>query len=245
MNKPAAKEPSMDEILSSIRQIIADDDAAAVTESMPPLSATAAVAEEAADEGFPSFDAFLAEEAPESVAETAPEPEPEVETEAEMEDEADALALSFDQIVEDAGEAEETEPFGAGLDVDLPDLSGSGADVDGEFSLPDDVAFVADDTSETEPMPAEAAVRDTSTMPDTTLSSDIAERLLDSTAAAAAGHAFARLGTLSLGAGSQTIEGVVKELLRPMLKSWLDENLPSIVERLVEREIERVSRGGR
>ena len=29
MNKPATKEPSMDEILSSIRQIIADDDAAA------------------------------------------------------------------------------------------------------------------------------------------------------------------------------------------------------------------------
>jgi uncharacterized protein len=36
---------------------------------------------------------------------------------------------------------------------------------------------------------------------------------------------------------------VVSELLRPMLKSWLDENLPEMVERLVRAEIERVSRG--
>jgi len=34
-------------------------------------------------------------------------------------------------------------------------------------------------------------------------------------------------------------------MLRPMLKSWLDDNLPSLVERLVRSEIERVSRGGR
>jgi cell pole-organizing protein PopZ len=36
---------------------------------------------------------------------------------------------------------------------------------------------------------------------------------------------------------------VVSELLRPMLKTWLDENLPGMVERLVRAEIERVSRG--
>jgi cell pole-organizing protein PopZ len=36
---------------------------------------------------------------------------------------------------------------------------------------------------------------------------------------------------------------VVSELLRPMLKAWLDENLPEMVERLVRAEIERVSRG--
>ena len=40
-----------------------------------------------------------------------------------------------------------------------------------------------------------------------------------------------------------TLEDVVRETLRPMLKSWLDEHLPSLVERMVEAEIERVTRG--
>jgi len=40
-----------------------------------------------------------------------------------------------------------------------------------------------------------------------------------------------------------TLEDVVRETLRPVLKSWLDENLPSLVERMVQAEIERVARG--
>jgi uncharacterized protein len=42
--------------------------------------------------------------------------------------------------------------------------------------------------------------------------------------------------------GGRTVEELVSELLRPMLKTWLDDNLPAIVERLVRAEIERVSR---
>jgi hypothetical protein len=45
--------------------------------------------------------------------------------------------------------------------------------------------------------------------------------------------------------GVEIAEGMVRDLLRPMLKSWLDENLPSLVERLVRAEIQRVARGGR
>jgi cell pole-organizing protein PopZ len=44
---------------------------------------------------------------------------------------------------------------------------------------------------------------------------------------------------------SEMIESLTREMLRPMLKSWLDDNLPSIVERLVRAEIQRVARGGR
>ena len=40
----------------------------------------------------------------------------------------------------------------------------------------------------------------------------------------------------------RTVEELVSELMRPMLKTWLDENLPAIVERLVRSEIERISR---
>lgn len=42
--------------------------------------------------------------------------------------------------------------------------------------------------------------------------------------------------------GGQTIEDLVKEMLRPMLKDWLDTNLPPMVERYVEREISRLTR---
>jgi uncharacterized protein len=40
----------------------------------------------------------------------------------------------------------------------------------------------------------------------------------------------------------RTVEELVSELIRPMLKTWLDDNLPGLVERLVRAEIERVSR---
>lgn len=39
----------------------------------------------------------------------------------------------------------------------------------------------------------------------------------------------------------RTLEGLVRELLRPMLKDWLDQNLPGIVERMVSREIMRIT----
>jgi cell pole-organizing protein PopZ len=42
---------------------------------------------------------------------------------------------------------------------------------------------------------------------------------------------------------SRTVDDLVREMLRPMLKTWLDDNLPNLVERLVRAEIERVSRG--
>jgi uncharacterized protein len=43
---------------------------------------------------------------------------------------------------------------------------------------------------------------------------------------------------------ARTLQDLVREMLRPMLKSWLDDNLPTLVERLVLAEIERVA-GGR
>jgi len=45
-----------------------------------------------------------------------------------------------------------------------------------------------------------------------------------------------------IGAGGKTVEDLVKETLRPMLKEWLDKNLPQVVERYVEKEIVRLTR---
>ena len=57
--------------------------------------------------------------------------------------------------------------------------------------------------------------------------------------------AFNSLAHTVLSSNARTLEDLVKEMLRPMLKSWLDDNLPGLVERIVKAEIERVSRGGR
>ena len=61
---------------------------------------------------------------------------------------------------------------------------------------------------------------------------------------AAVSGAFGALAQTLL-QNSRTLEDVVADTLQPMLKSWLDDNLPSIVERMVKEEIERVSRGRR
>ena len=76
------------------------------------------------------------------------------------------------------------------------------------------------------------------------------ERILSSATSGAAAAAFAQLGALprerrregelSLGGVDRTLEDIVRDMLRPLLHTWLDENLPGIVERLVREEIARV-----
>ena len=66
--------------------------------------------------------------------------------------------------------------------------------------------------------------------------------LLSHEATAAIGSAFNTL-TETVKKHEPTLEDIVRETLRPMLKSWLDENLPRMVEWMVQAEIERVTRG--
>jgi cell pole-organizing protein PopZ len=61
--------------------------------------------------------------------------------------------------------------------------------------------------------------------------------------AAAVDSAFNALAHTVLVQNAKTLEDLVKEMLRPMLQHWLDNNLPTLVERLVRQEIERVARG--
>jgi len=79
------------------------------------------------------------------------------------------------------------------------------------------------------------------------------ESLLSEQAAGQAAQALGQLArrsepepapreTLRIVESGKTLEDYVLDMLRPMLKEWLDRNLPSLVERLVQREIHRVSR---
>jgi hypothetical protein len=68
-------------------------------------------------------------------------------------------------------------------------------------------------------------------------------RLISTATSAAVDSAFNALAQTVLVHNVRTLEDLVREMLRPMLKVWLDDNLPTVVERLVRAEIERVSRG--
>jgi len=50
---------------------------------------------------------------------------------------------------------------------------------------------------------------------------------------------------LSVREGGETIEDMIRAMLKPMLNEWLNTHLPDIVERLVSREIQRLSLSGR
>lgn len=283
MNKPAHKEPSMDEILSSIRQIIADDDAAGVPRRAASLAATdpmeatpAAPAGETADRdlsdmlddieplalspsqivdedddigGF-SFDSILADtpvddDAPASLV----DPE-DISFAATPADDDDDLP-SFDPPVQRALPPD-PEPVAAkpkavaaapkpvdDADLAMPEFN-PGADLDSVEFNPEPAFDAGADMAAARPQPS---IAQAAPMPDASLSSDMAAQLLEPTTQAAVRSSMTKLNGLGLGNASATIESLLRDMLRPMLKEWLDENLPAVVERMVEQEIARASRG--
>ena len=54
-------------------------------------------------------------------------------------------------------------------------------------------------------------------------------------------EALSRIVVKPEASGSDTIEGLVREMLKPMLRDWLDTNLPRIVEAMVSKEISRIT----
>jgi uncharacterized protein len=78
------------------------------------------------------------------------------------------------------------------------------------------------------------------------------ELLLDNGKAQSLRHSFSALQTLSepgvapqiVRSGETSLEALTRDMLRPMLKDWLDNHLPSIVEGMVEREITRITKKG-
>jgi cell pole-organizing protein PopZ len=80
----------------------------------------------------------------------------------------------------------------------------------------------------------------------------VGEVLLDNNKAQSLRHSFSALQTLAepgaapqiVRSGETSLEGLTRDLLRPMLKDWLDTHLPPIVEAMVEREITRITKKG-
>ena len=212
----AANEPSMEEILASIRRIISDEDeaapaAAAAAAAAPEFEAGADMSEDDLDKLFADTSGTVEEDFSLGI-DDAPMP-------AMEEDEEDVLRLSADQAIE-------------------KDLAAAAHIVD----PPTDIDFMEPEP-EPEPEPAPAPRQAAPAAPPPVL--DTEPVLLSPTADQAVSNAFQNLAHTILSNNARTLEDLVKEMLRPMLKSWLDDNLPPLVERLVKAEIERVSRGGR
>jgi hypothetical protein len=152
---------------------------------------------------------------PEPIALDSVEPEPEFEPESDFEPEP-----------EPESEFAHGEPM-------TPPSSGSAAEADPY------APFAAS------PRPHPQDESSTAARPQISGPGDAAQRLLSSESGNAVHGAFSALAHTILAQNARTLEDLVAEMLQPMLKDWLDENLPQLVERLVQEEIQRVSRGGR
>jgi len=89
--------------------------------------------------------------------------------------------------------------------------------------------------------PAAAPPAASAELPATTVAGEVEAELTRLAAAAREPHPAP---VVAAAAGGRTVEEVVGDLVRPMLRAWLDENLPGLVERLVQGEIERIRRQG-
>ena len=198
MSDQSSQEPTMEEILASIRRIISEDDAPATDEGAEEEEVAAPVVGEVP---LPILEAEPAEAPAEALA-PAPEAEPEPEDEV----------LELTDRVESLGD----------LDVYTP-------------ASPPQAAV--------EPV-VKAPALEPQYVPLPPLS--VGEGLVSDPAANAAAAAFGHLSaSMLMPKEGRTLEDVVRELLRPMLKQWLDEHLPNIVQESVRSEVERISRGGR
>jgi cell pole-organizing protein PopZ len=186
-------EPSMEEILASIRKIIADD-SLGMKKDEPQKRP-------------------VARKEPEP---PPPAPEPMVEDEVEVLDLAEvAKVASAPSVVVPEPEPEpEPEPI---MIAEPPPAR-----------MPPPVMVAP-------PPPPKAPVQTVAALE---------ERIVSENTGALVGHAFQMLARqTAMPAVGRSLEDVVAELLRPMLRDWMDHHLPSIVEKLVKAEIERVSRG--
>jgi uncharacterized protein len=246
MTQPAkVQEPSMEEILASIRRIIADDEAKPVVAekapaASPPPAAPPAPAKAENPAPAPAVRARVdnppAPAAPPKIAAPAPPPPTPAPAVSNSQDDIDALLNGLDE----ATTPEEIRPAAPEPEPDVLDLTDEMAlpeppppPVFKKVEPPDDIEFT------------EAAARTPMREPvfDPPPSPMDSPAMLSRSTVSAVESAFNSLAHTVLSNNARTLEDLVKEMLRPMLKSWLDDNLPGLVERIVKAEIERVSRG--
>ncbi|MGF1545522.1 MAG: DUF2497 domain-containing protein [Parvularculaceae bacterium] len=190
----AQPEPSMEEILASIRRIISEDEEDGDVVDAPARPSLVSAADAAVGR--------------------RPTPVADVENEAEDEDSAPIVLAPPSSA-------------GQGPGATAPGEDDAGEDQDGAKPrlATEDVEMIKNNLS--------ALAKD--------------DNLVDDVSAASAASAF---GALSQSVRvsdepGRSLEELIVEMLRPMLKTWLDDNLPAIVEEKVQQEVERIARRAR
>lgn len=237
-----SKEPSMEEILASIRKIIEETDqprAATAQDSdaksAPPVSSMEEVTvqverqtrvPEAAPQE-PEVEAFrkaIHEEVaavPVSTAPSSPEPRP--------------FTLADVQRRLEGGQPKAAEPVFARIDPVLTDAD--------ELDEEDDVLLLDEPVEPARNAgPLDAVFEQVAAAVSATPSSQRTAIISDSTGRQVAG-AFDELKGAFMASRQKSFDEMAQEMMQPMLKDWLDNNLPVLVERLVREEIERIARG--
>jgi cell pole-organizing protein PopZ len=146
------------------------------------------------------------------------------------------------------------------LDDETPAETPSGAAGEEVLDLSETMLVPEDRTAKpaAEPTPSPAAAPPATPAPEPAAAPPAVEAggLIGAAAATAAGASLAALRAATgaaaaaparpetlVGYANLTLEQMVREEIRPLLKAWLDENLPPLVERLVKAELERIARG--
>ena len=229
MSQPAkAQEPSMEEILASIRRIIADDDTAKPAAAAPPPPPRPAA--------MPPRNPVPP--SPPAAAPRPVEPPPPPPPSAVMDQRGiDAMLARHNEPPAQADDVLDlTEQMAEPAQAETPSFQTIDGQSDVIFTdapAQPEPRFVEEPRVIEEPRRSQPAPQPA--MPERSLMSSHASAAVDS--------AFNALAQTVLVQNARTLEDLVKEMLRPLLKSWLDDNLPGMVERIVKAEIERVSRG--
>jgi uncharacterized protein len=267
MTQPAkVQEPSMEEILASIRRIIADDEAkppvadvkpvAVEKPAAPPSLAKAekpaapapkpAISDIPPSKIAPSPPPKAAAPPPAAAAPAPPPPAPPPAASASNnQDDIDALLNGLDEAttedeIRPAQPEAEAEVFELTDDMAVASAPPPPKPAFHKIEPEDDLEFTESAASRAINRPP--AYEPPAFDPPPAASTPQAAILSHSTVSAVE-SAFNTLAHTVLSNNARTLEDLVKEMLRPMLKSWLDDNLPGLVERIVKAEIERVSRG--
>ncbi len=210
------QEPSMEDILASIRRIIDEDD----------RKATSPVADQQSADADAEDDVL---ELTDAVEETAS-------------DVTETHAVSVDAEDDEGPEGPVEEDIGGEIWAADDEVAPVADDMSEPLELTDALAAAA--ASEVDaPEPRERPVSQESTMTASSNDRLVSDAAMSSSAAALCNLARASERDPLAGVPQgRPVEELVMELLRPMLREWLDEHLPTIVERVVEREVRYLSR---
>ena len=212
--KEGEEEQSMDEILGSIREILSDEDQENQSEAVASANNTE---EEQVDES----DATQSPDPEESLSEDAEPVDPEATAVQDVEATSDSESDRADQTeANEAEDATDNEPSDGGSESE----DSSETEESNEFLelTKDMIAPPPPDFDAGSPIVSGATQ---------TASADPLQELA---------KALLNRRDIAIGNRDMTLEGLIREILRPLLKEWLDDNLPYLIERLVKKEIDHM-----